>query len=102
MPDIHSVIIEGLNKFVEMIVSPINARLDALEQKNTEVPSSYTPEQINALINERFQQLQDQQMDRVRDYISDRINSKFDDELIDAVREVIDGFNIAAEIKVWR
>ncbi len=102
MPDIHSAIIEGLNKFVEMIVAPINARLDALEQKNTEVPSSYTPEQINALINERFQQLQDQQMGRLRDYVHDSINTKFDDDLGDAVRETINGFNISAEITVRR
>jgi hypothetical protein len=112
MSVIHQALVEGLNKFVEMIIAPINARLDAIEVKQSENithTGTYTTLEVDRMLNEQREmcnqvitQRMDQQMDSMRDYVGDCVNDKFDNDLSDAVRDVIDGLNISAEITVRR
>jgi hypothetical protein len=85
MAQLHETLVEGLNKFVEMIVAPINARIQALEQRAEPGPEFLTREQILQMLREREEEREHGLRDNVRDMVDD----KLDDDLHDRIREYI-------------
>ncbi len=100
--DIHSAIVEGLNKFVEMIVAPINERIVALEERLAS-PVQISEDNVQSLINQRIDEvLAPRLMNSLRDELREYVTEKINDDLGDAVANEIQDMTLEATLNVRR
>lgn len=101
--DIHSAIVEGLNKFVEMIVAPINERISALEQRPASPVRVLSADEQKIYIDERISEmLASRTLDSLRDELREYVNEKINEDLPSAVVNELQDMSIDATLNVRR